>query len=110
MIFHSCGTSYDISKLMAGRSGSHLITDLPTRWMEIDVDLAAVLELRQEGRRAIRNSGIVTFARDVKVPGSTNFHTQRQNATLSGKHPRVSSVVTADRRSHRKTRAMTPLI
>ena len=38
MLFGSSGTSYDIAKVMAARSGSHLITDLPTRWMEIEID------------------------------------------------------------------------
>jgi hypothetical protein len=34
----SSGTNYDIAKLTANLTGSYLVTDLPVRWKEIEVD------------------------------------------------------------------------
>jgi hypothetical protein len=79
-LHETTGANYEMAKLTAARSGSHLITDLRSRWKEIEIDrtesgvdlgnwtpfakallgvvlkhlenvpIAAALELRQEGR------------------------------------------------------------
>jgi hypothetical protein len=38
MFIHTSGASYDIAKLTASLTDSYLVTDLPSRWKEIEVD------------------------------------------------------------------------
>jgi hypothetical protein len=47
-IVHTTGANYEMAKRTALMSGSHLITDLPSRWKEIEIDRdAAHLDLKR---------------------------------------------------------------
>ena len=38
LLIHSSGASYDIAKLTANLTGSYLVTDIDSRWKEIEID------------------------------------------------------------------------
>ena len=42
LLMQSTGTNYYIAKLVAGATGAHLITDIPSRWKEVEMDRGAI--------------------------------------------------------------------
>src|SRR6185437_15900315 len=42
LLMHSTGANYYIAKLVAGVAGAHLITGIPSRWKEVEMDRGAI--------------------------------------------------------------------